>query len=785
MSSSSTQLSITNQIELNDKSFLEYLNKINVDLLTNSILSELRVREGYQNYFRDLYNKTKNFILKEKEKFYDQKINCFFNDKPHFNITLVHSYLIIAGAPFVEASKQDKFREYLTKKSILVEFVSVVKEIIFPYSDSDKPNLENNSIIILKFGSAEEANIVKQSINGKFIMKNNQVFVLSIPEFIQLGNDKKEELLRKLNNVKSSIENYYSWEDENLKEFYIHRSQKSLSYKNFHYFKKEPNSLSNLSNLSSSENTSWSPQGTYFIRQTSSELIFYSGSNNLNELFRISDSNQKFIISNNEKFLVTFVGLGQTNLISNSSYIREIVTRHNVIIWNLVTKTVIKTLKISNDECFDNFKWSEDSKYLSRLKGDVLIVYEAPDFKMLYDEKVQKRHPLVDKVSSYFWFSKNDYLMTISENRKNKQLESNIVFYKVESRRQCITSIPLKNTEVKEVKWHPNEKTLLLFLKKVNTPEWSIKIVDFDYGLFTFKTKFYEIIKPVLRNTQQESLSEKDIDFKSAEIHWLNYGNEVLIIGRKRLLIPIYSEYERKYINSDEGRSISLFLYSFNNKDLSMIELSRKEELKYNEVEVSPNGKNLILYNKISDCRNIFGDGLLLVINKGEIINITKMSFTEKFKRLSFDQSGRYFCVELNRIISEKSVGFRIYFVSGELILEEKDDALIEFIWRPRRKILFSYDEICKMIGNSSTEEKLFKEFEIEDNEFLSEHEKEKRKIYNEQYNKVYNVINRRRKIWKDNESIRKKIYDEQSNEVFEYYVYVEDVIKSEEKAAQ
>lgn len=669
-----TKISFESNPTIEDKNFTEYIRKINDKQLADKIMNELEVKEGEKDYYKDLYNKTRNFILKEKEKFYFNKFDNFFNDKPYFNFSNIHTYLILAGAPFVEKSKQDKFKVYLTTKSILIEFAKIIVDIIFPYEDTDKATLEPNSIIILKLRNAEDVNIVKQSVNGKFIMKNNQVFALTINEYKDFC--KKNILTSKVDGIKDS----FTWEEQNLQEYYIQRSADKFTYNKFHFFTKEAKELSVERNIDINSSLSWSPQGTYLIKQTSTDIIFYSGSSNLIELFKISDSCQKFLVSNDERYMITFLGLGSTNIITNPTYIKDLITRQNVSIWDLVNQTIIKTIKISHEENFDNFKWSDNSKFLSRLKGDVVIVYEAPSFKMLYDSKVDKRHPFVDKVTSYSWFPESEYIMTLTEIRKNKQIESTINFYQVPNRIQCSLSIPFKNITVESFKWHPNNKTLLLLLKTLNLAEWSLKIIDFNFSNFTHKNKSYELIKPVVKSTNaiDEEMTEKDIDYNSADVHWINNGSEILLTAKKRLLIPLYSQIEKKFINTDEGRSFSFFLYSYNQKDMKIAELANKKKMKYNEILVSPNSKNILLFNKIPDCKNMFGEAVLFVVENGKFYEVTKMSFGENFKNVSFDNSGRFFCLELNRVSANITVGFKLFFISGELLVDMKDSTLID-----------------------------------------------------------------------------------------------------------
>ncbi len=71
---------------------------------------------------------------------------------------------------------------------------------------------------------------------------------------------------------------------------------------------------------------------------------------------------------------------------------------------------------------------------------------------------------------------------------------------------------------------------------------------------------------------------------------------------------------------------------------------------------------------------------------------------------------------------------------------------------------------------------------EEEEFEFLSVLEKEKRKKYEDGKKKLYSVIERRIKNWKESENERSKIRTEIDLSPVEYQIYKEELIKTEEK---
>ena len=673
--------------EIDDESFLCYLKKVNDTTVTDRICNELDVRNTTKNYFKDLYLKIKHFISKEKERFRLLKEPDFFKDQPMFNLKDMHQYVILLGSPFVEKAKQDKFKMYLTTKSVLTEFASMVKGIYFPYEDSDKPSLANGAMVIIKFDSIEEARLVRQTIDGKFIMKNSQGHSLLFDEFIQLVNynkiEKDEEKAQKfIENLKVCHE----WEKETLEELYIKRNDKLFQQCSLHYLRKEIKPLHEGCELKECDTLNWSPNGTFLIKNCGNSIEFFSGNKTLEKVLEIPENCQSLKVSNDEKYMISFLGLGNTNLISDPDYIKDLITRQNVFIWDIYRTQIIKSIRIGNDEDFSNFKFSDDSKYLGRLKNDTLMIYEAPEYKMLMDNFLNKRHPLTDKVTKYHWFPNRNYIMTIQEVRNHRNLDTRLEFYQIPSRRKCDLSIPFTNVQVVNFKWHPNNKVLVLLLKTMNIPEWSIRIIEFNFNNFSHKSKNYQVIKPVVRNKKEETMTEKDIDYNSVDVFWLDNGNEIMITAKKRLLIPYYSMTDKKYNMSDNGYSISIIMYKFNNKDLKATpwpEEKNKLNLKFDSVEVSPSGKNFIFYKKRFEERDSYGMGIIYSIDNEEIHNIASLNFEDKFSNIRFDQSGRFFAIELSRVHMENytSKGYKIFYISGDMIAEDKDENLREVIF--------------------------------------------------------------------------------------------------------
>lgn len=670
MSTDNLSLDLSIVPDKESRNFLFFFDKIKNDFIASRILKELDIYRNEKSYYTYIFNNTSNQILKEKIKLKTSGEEDFLNDEPKFNSHDLFTYLILIGCPFVEKEKQERFKVYLTTKTALTDYAELVKEIIFPYQDSDKSKLEPNSFVILKFASVEHARIVRDKLDKTMLTKNNQANVFMFDEFLQIlfANDNTKLELLKAKEYENVLQN----------EYFAIRNKTGVVYYGYHYLKKELNLICNFG-IEDNDILKWSPNGTFLVKKSPSKLEFYTLDNSLNKIFEIPDNCIQYLVSPNEKYLVTYLGKSNTNLISDYTYVKDMITRQNVFIWDLSLKAMKKSIKISSDETFDNTKFSNDGKFLSRLKDDVLIIYEAPEFKMLKNSE-GRGLPLTDKVTKYTWFPYNNYLMCINEQRKDKHINTIIDFYEIPTRIKCSFSVSISNIQVINYSWHPNGKTLLLLLKTVNSPNWSIKVVDFNLKNFTHKSSSYDVVTPVKSNNKDLEKTEKDIDFYEVDAFWADDGNDILISAKKRLLIPNYSKEEAKYKVSDDGYSITISMYSIKGKELTILPWEKNFQIKdkkYDSICVSPNRKHFIIYNKQLDTKSIYGEGILYCVDKKNIHEVTPLTFGEHFSTVTFDPTGRFFYAE-NTKFSEKERNqvVIIYYMSGESVTKIEHDSI-------------------------------------------------------------------------------------------------------------
>jgi hypothetical protein len=158
--------------------------------------------------------------------------------------------------PFVEEEKRDKFKLYMSKK-VGEDIEKKIKEYIFPYSNEDKDYFQNNALIILKFGSYEEAKLASIALNDFQIDKSHKVNAVTYIDYDKIVGM----------NDSYTPPSYYSfidlvnWEESNLIEMFVARKNNKLFLGKLHFLKKELISYSEIP--CKNQNITWSPQGKY------------------------------------------------------------------------------------------------------------------------------------------------------------------------------------------------------------------------------------------------------------------------------------------------------------------------------------------------------------------------------------------------------------------------------------------------------------------------------------------------------------------------------------------
>ena len=279
----------------------KYLNNFDCKKIFDKILEKHNITSIEDNYARHLTELKKKYqslipTLMKKQ---------YFEEMPSFNEELLLD-VIFLNMPFVEEEKRPNFKKWLEKHSFS-DFKDYIKEYIFPYKDSDKDDLNNNGILIIKVNSIEISSKVAQALNGTVILKGRKIIALTYPEF-----EKISKMPEKYEEHKNEIQAVENWEKSNFEEMMCIESKDKIKVGKIHFLKKTFETKYELNNGSDINEVKWSPQGKYLVLSKDDQIIFYGGDSNkpINEL---NIHSHRYIISNDENYIITFTGYKDNN----------------------------------------------------------------------------------------------------------------------------------------------------------------------------------------------------------------------------------------------------------------------------------------------------------------------------------------------------------------------------------------------------------------------------------------------------------------------------------------
>ena len=720
----------------------KYLNNFDCTKIYQQILEKHKISSMEDNYSRHLTELKKKFqsLIPSLMK------KSYFDEMPSFNEDLLLD-VIILNMPFVPVEKRENFKIFLEKKSF-AQFKKYIKEYIFPYKDSDKDDLGNNGILIVKAESIEISSKIALALNGTEILKGRKLIALTYPEFEKISK-MPENYAEHLKEIKQ-VEN---WEKNNFEEMLFIESKDTITVGKIHFLKKTFEKKYELKNNKFINEVKWSPQGKYLVINKDDQIVLYRGDSDkpINEL---NIHSHFYNISNDEKYIITFNGY-KNNTFSTEEKKEEkkddkkdakkeekkeekkddkkeekkeeekkeeISSLENVFIRDMLTNSIIRSFNIEKNEKFSNFIWSPDSKYLGRIKEEKLMIYELPTMKMIKD-KQDKRVPIKDNVTSFSWFPNNNIVISISEkydNNKKKLLNSTMDFIEIPSR----TTYPrssLANAQVVDLVWNKNNRTLAILSKDFNQNKYSVRLFDFN-----IKDKTY------LSSNLRLPEGTKEKPLLDMKIAWME---DTLFV------IPTIKETTVK--------SISVYPFNLTKKNLELEQWPLENSyvnLKHSDFIPSSNGITFLLTCLDKNNTNNYGKSDLYVIHNGKMSHCRAMDFGSSLSRLSWDKDGRLCIIEQNT--GKEKEGFQIINCVGDTVFELKDPKLTKVEWRPRHKAIIDEYKEEKKIENEF--EKINKIYEEEDFEFLSVHEKKKRAEDKVIFDKFTGIMKKREEKYKN-----------------------------------
>ena len=784
---------------MNIEKYFNNFYQNSVDSIIESILSEYGLNDD-QKHHDYLKMISKEILQKYKTKDYFKFIPSLNND--------FSNYVILLNTPFVEEEKREKFKKLLNIKA--ENFKDTIKNYIFPYTNKDKEKMNNLGMVIIEFETNEQAKLAAKALNGIKLGKHEAIATTYLDYDKILNTNEKYEEPKNVPFVEES-----KWEDNDLIEMLYLQNQNKISVGNIHFLKKELKINYQIENKDINI-IKWSPQGKYLMIGLSDKILLYGGKTN-EPLINLDVYSKDFIMSNNEKFLIIFVGYNKLLKDPEEEEIKKkeeeekkkkeeeekkkeeekrkkeeekkkkenvkkteeekkkkeeeekrkkeeeekrkkeeeekkkkeeeerieaekLANRENVFIRDINTNELIRGFSIQRNEDFENFKWSHDSQFLGRIKGDILIVYESPEMRMIIDPEQKKRHPIKNNVKSFFWFPNKNIIITITEkyskskkSKTQKLVESVLNFIEIPSRK-TFSSSSFMDLEILNFEWHQNNNLLAVLCKQTGKTSYSVRIFKFNTENLTFISG----TSILLENENKEN------PYYYTQINWL--GDNLFVISKNKIM------------NLD---NMTIVPYRLDKNGLKIQPWSSEKwlkNLKYSDFIPNVNGVHFLSACLDKNNKNSFGKVELYECFDNKINCYRNMEFGNGIEKIKWDFSGRLFSVELTN--KTDSDGMRIFNCEGNEIYDLKDKNLLNLNWRPRHFPLLDknkeYENITKNFNSIS------KIYDEEDSEFLSIIEKEKRAEAKKRTNKFMNVINKRKKMFHKKEEKKEEKYEKQ-----------------------
>ena len=275
---------------MNIEKYFNNFYQNSVDSIIESILKEydLNGDPKHHDYLKMI---SKEILQKYKTKDYFKFIPSLNND--------FSNYVILLNTPFVEEEKREKFKKLLNIKA--ENFKDTIKNYIFPYTNKDKEKMNNLGMVIIEFETNEQAKLAAKALNGIKLGKHEAIATTYLDYDKILNTNEKYEEPKNVPFVEES-----KWEDNDLIEMLYLQNQNKISVGNIHFLKKELKINYQIENKDINI-IKWSPQGKYLMIGLSDKILLYGGKTN-EPLINLDVYSKDFIMSNNEKFLIIFVG---------------------------------------------------------------------------------------------------------------------------------------------------------------------------------------------------------------------------------------------------------------------------------------------------------------------------------------------------------------------------------------------------------------------------------------------------------------------------------------------
>ncbi|KAF8379127.1 hypothetical protein HHK36_028556 [Tetracentron sinense] len=490
----------------------------------------------------------------------------------------------------------------------------------------------------------------------------------------------------------------------------------------------------------------WSPLGTYLATVHRQGAAVWGGATTFNRLMRYAHLQVKLIdFSPEEKYLVTY----SSHEPSNPRDTHRVVLN----IFDVRTGKVMRDFKGSADEfatggtggvsgvSWPVFRWGggKDDKYFARIGKNVISVYETETFTLI-DKKSLK----VENVMDFSWSPADPILALFVPELGGGNQPARVSLVQIPGKEELRQKNLFSVSDCK-MYWQSNGDYLAV---KVDRYTKTKKSTYTGFELFRIKER--DIPIEVL---ELENKNDKIIAFA-----WEPKGHRFAVI---------HGDSPRPDVSFYSMRS------AHNTGRVSKLMTIKGKQA--NALYWSPTGRFIIL-------AGLKGfNGQLEFYNVDEL---ETMATAEHFMAtdIEWDPTGRYVATSVTSV-HEMENGFNIWSFNGKLLYRIPRDHFFQFLWRPRPPSFLTAekeDEIAKNLKKYS------KKYETEDqgvSMLLSEQDREKRKMLQEEWERW--VLEWKR-LHEEEKAYRQMLRDGEASDEEEEYeakeVEVEEVLDVKEE---
>ncbi|CAN6582289.1 unnamed protein product [Malus baccata var. baccata] len=655
--------------------------------------------------------------------------------------------IVVDNLPVVPLEKFEKLENVIRK---IYSQIGVIKDDGF-WMPLDPETNKTLGYCFLEFNTPQEAELAKERTHG-YKLDRSHIFVVNIFNDFDRFMSVPDQWAPPESKPYTPGENLQQWlTDEKARDQLVIRygADTEVLWNDARHLKPEPFYKRTFWTESFVQ---WSPLGTYLATVHRQGAAVWGGASTFNRLMRYAHSQVRLIdFSPGEKYLVTY----SSHEPSNPRDANRVV----INIFDVRTGKVMRDFKGSPDDfaiggaggvagvSWPVFKWAggKDDKYFARMGKNVISVYETETFSL-----VDKKSMKVENVMDFSWSPTDPILALFVPELGGGNQPARVSLVQIPAKEELRQKNLFSVSDCK-MYWQSNGEYLAV---KVDRYTKTKKSTYTGFELFRIKER--DIPIEVL---ELENKNDKIIAFA-----WEPKGHRFAVI-----------HCDNTNANNNPRPDISFYSMRSAHNTGRVSKLTTLKGKQANALYWSPTGRFIIL-------AGLKGfNGQLEFYNVDEL---ETMATAEHFMAtdIEWDPTGRYVATTVTSV-HEMENGFNIWTFNGKLLYRILKDHFFQFLWRPRPPSFLTpekEEEIAKNLKKYS------KKYEAEDQDvsiFLSEQDREKRRMLKEEWEKW---VAQWKQKHEEEKEVRKNLRDGEASDEEEEYeakaIEVEEVINQVEE---